>query len=72
MIPGGLPPLNLSSTAVSSAKGADSVFGGAASDGGSMNINYGSGVSQSGDGVPVIAVYAALAIAGFFVWKRYT
>ena len=68
-----IPPLHFSSTAASTAKGADgTLFGGAASDGGSMNINYGSGVSQSGDGVPAIALYAALAIGGFFVWKRYT
>ena len=66
-----IPPLQFSSTAASSAKGADSVFGGAASDGGSMNINYGSGVSQSGDGISPMAIYAALAIAGLFVWKRY-
>lgn len=68
-----LPPLQFSSTAASSAKGADgTLFGSAASDGGSMNINYGSGVSQSGAGLSPIALYAALAIAGFFVWKRYT
>jgi hypothetical protein len=68
-----IPPLNFSGgTAASSAKGGDSTFGGTASDGGSMNINYGNGVSQSGDGLSPMAIYAALAIAGIFVWKRYT
>ncbi|MEO6319833.1 MAG: hypothetical protein ABIR56_04150 [Polaromonas sp.] len=64
--------MSFSSTAASSAKGGDSVFGGTASDGGSMNINFGNGVSQSGDGVSMTAIYAGLAIAGFFVWKRYS
>lgn len=65
-----IPPLHFSNTEQSSAEGGEAVQG-FASDAGSMNINFGNGVSQSGDGVPVIAVYAALAIAGFFVVKKY-
>ena len=70
MIPGGLPPLNLSLANDSKALGGEATQG-FNSDAGSMNINYGSGVSQSGDGLPVVAVYAALAIAGFFVLKKF-
>ena len=66
-----IPPLQFSSTAASSAKSGDAIFGGPETAGGAMNINYGSGVSQSG-GVSPLAVYVALAMAGLWLWKRYT
>lgn len=68
-----IPPLQFSSTAASSAKGADSVFGGAASDGGQMNVNYGNGASLGGsEGIPAMVWYVGLAVAGAIAWKRYT
>ena len=65
-----IPPLSFSASASSSAKSGDATQG-LNSNAGEMNINYGSGVSQGG-GISPMAIYAALAIAAVYVWKRST
>lgn len=71
MIPGGLPPLNLNlkSSNDSTALGGTASMG-FNSNAGTMNVNYGSGVSQGG-AIPIAVWYLAIAVAGFMLWKNY-
>lgn len=63
-----IPPLNFGGGASSSRSGdLMSSFG---SDGGTMNINYGNGVSQGG-AMPPWVWLAAMGIAGLWAWKKY-